>query len=381
MALTRSWGGLEMMALQYAVSFAERGYSSSLVTLKDSPLEMQARSLGLPVLTVEESRYFSPSMTLQIRRFVSDRDVDSIFVHHLRDLWLLRPALVGKSQVAVIGFAHMFIENIRKTDPLHRWLYSRLEKLVALTELQKKELLKCLPMAADDISVIPNGIDFKKFSPSRRDEELRRKLFGVDASRPVVGVVGRLDPQKGQLEFLEAAERVLRERPDTYFVLIGRPNLNETTYLHQLTNFIEQHHLAQSVRIIDHLDDVSGALASLDVFVLPSYKEAFGNVLIEAMASGVPIVATAAGGPSEIIESGRNGLLVRPRCVDGLSTAILEMLSNPDRSKRLAQQALLQGQKKYDLQQTLKRIEELASQPSSSFRETYSAKHRSSSAV
>jgi glycosyltransferase involved in cell wall biosynthesis len=235
-------------------------------------------------------------------------------------------------------------------------------------------------MESSDLVVIPNGVDFKKFSPTRRSESLRLELFGADSGRPVIGVIGRLDPQKGQLEFLQAAERVLKEVPEAQFVLIGRPNRGEVKYFSQLKDFINQRGLTKSVRWIDHLDDVGAAFASLDLFVLPSYKEAFGNVLVEAMASGVPIVATQAGGPSEMIQSGRTGILVPPRNVEALSTAILEFLRNPSLSRRCWTEALAAGRERYDLPRVLSQIEDLAISKEVSFDGSYEVKRQSSPA-
>lgn len=357
MALTRGWGGLEMMAFEYASCFARRGYQSSLITLENSPLEKYAQDSEVPVLTLEQSRYVSPSLTFSLRKLIDDKQIQTIFVHHLRDLWLLRPALIGHPQVKVFGFAHMFLHDIKKTDFLHRWLYSRLEKLIALTQLQKRELLKCLPVRPEDVVVIPNGIDFHKFSPSRRDEEERQRLFQVSDNQVVIGVVGRLDPQKGQLEFLQSARLVKEALPNAVFALIGQPNRGETDYLRQLQSFIQSHGMQKDVRLIQHMNDVSRAMACLDIFVLPSYRETFGNVLVEAMASGVPVIATNAGGPSEIIRSGQTGILVTPRDKEEMAIAIIRLARDREYAAELAQNALKIGRAQFDLRGVLEKIE------------------------
>lgn len=357
MALTRSWGGLEMMALQYAENFRDRGYTPHMITVDRSPLQEIANSKKIDLFTLPESRYVAPSASRKLRQYIDREGINTVFVHRLRDLWLLCPALWGRPDVEVIGFAHIFLQDIRKNDVLHRWLYSRLKYLVALTELQKQELLRCLPVSPDQVVVVPNGIDFHKFSPDKRSEHLRQRLFNVRREQKVIGVVGRLDPQKGQLEFLRATCRVLEKSPDTVFALIGRPTNEGLAYTETLLRFIEQNQLTEHIRLIDHMDDISQAMACLDVFVLPSYREAFGNVLIEAMASGVPVIATDAGGPSETVQSGLTGLLIPPKDDRAMANAMLTLLNQPELARKLAQNALQFGQEKYDVPQVLDTIE------------------------
>ena len=386
MALTRSWGGLEMMALQYAENFRERGYAPHMITVDRSPLQDIAHERGIDLFTLAESRYVSPSASRRLRQYIDEAGINTIFVHRLRDLWLLCPALWGRPDIEVIGFAHIFLQDIRKHDFLHRWLYSRLKCLVALTELQKQELLRCLPISPEQVVVIPNGIDFQKFSPSQRNENMRQLLFGVKREQKVVGVVGRLDPQKGQLEFLRSTCRVLEKSPDTVFALIGRPTHEGLEYTETLLKFIEQNRLAPHVRLIDHMEEINQAMACLDIFVLPSYREAFGNVLIEAMASGVPVIATDAGGPSETVQSGLTGLLVPPKDDRAMANAILTLLNQPELAKKLARNAVEFGYEKYDVNHVLDLIEGLVTgrrpvRPASSFRESSREIARSASSL
>ncbi len=359
MALTRAWGGLEMMALQYASSLKDRGYESCVITLTHSPLERHAIENDLRVFTLTHGRYIDPFQSLRLRRHLTKANIQTLFVHHLKDLWLLRPAVINLD-IDLIGFAHMFLIDIDKRDFLHRWLYKRLKRLVALTELQKKELLRCLPIESQAVDVIPNGIDFKRFNPSKKDMSLRSRIYDVDDSCRIVGVVGRMDPQKGQLEFLRAAKKVLISFPKTIFVLIGSVDSEGPQYFHSLCRFTVENKMASQVRIINHMDDISGAMAALDIFVLPSYREAFGNVLIEAMASGVPIIATKAGGPSETVIDGDTGLLVPPKDEEALQKAIEKYLGDPGFAAQCAKNAKDFAQKKFDIPQLLDKIENLA---------------------
>ncbi|MBX7231793.1 MAG: glycosyltransferase family 4 protein [Bdellovibrionales bacterium] len=362
MALSRDWGGLEMMTLRYAVDLKERGYKSYIITLTDSPLEKKAWEAGLTTLSLPKSVYFSPTSTYKLRKFIKTNCITFVMIHHLRDLWLVCPAVLGLS-VELMGFCHMFLDNVNKKDFLHRWLYSRLKNVIALTEVQKRSLLKCLPLNSMQISVLPNGVDTKKFNPSKRSQALRQSLFSATENQFVVGVIGRLDPQKGQLEFLQSACLVIKKYPQVIFALIGNPNRDGLAYLEELKSFSRHQGLTDSVRFIPHLEDVSSALASLDVFVLPSYQETFGNVVVEAMASGVPIIATAAGGLLQMIDQNENGLLVPPKDPAAMAEAIQKVIENRTFSGLIARKSLGTVQKKYLQEKVLNQIEAVMQNP------------------
>lgn len=173
--------------------------------------------------------------------------------------------------------------------------------------------------------VIPLGIDIERF---RRGEPL------VTCDGPLVGTVGRLAEQKGQRYLLEGAPLVLARRPDARFALFGDGELRT-----------ELETLARSLGIADHVlfagsvDDVAGALASLDVFVQPSLFEGLCLAVLEAQAAGVPVVATPVGGVRETVVDGETGLVVPARDAQAIATAVLALLDDPRRAGLLADEA------------------------------------------
>lgn len=360
-ALTRAWGGLEMLTVEYALRLTKLGHPGILFTLEDSPASAKARQSGhLEVVTFSKSQYFSARQSWQIHRILKSRAVKGVLVHHLRDLWSLRPALIGCSDVNVVGFAHMFLSGINKKDLLHRGLYSRLKCLVAMTEHQRRELLKCLPIDPERAIVLPNGIDIHRFSPDKRSDKARARIFGVQPGQKLIGVVGRLDPQKGQLEFLQSCKLLSSRFPHLRIAFVGKPNSDGHDYKDKLITFSEESGLKEKVQFVDHLDDVSEAMACLDLFVMPSYQESFGLVLVEAMASGVPVLATDAGGPPEILQHGQLGSLVPPKDIHAMAEKIEYMLSHWEEIRMRAELALSVARQKFDMEQVLNKIERLA---------------------
>jgi glycosyltransferase involved in cell wall biosynthesis len=154
---------------------------------------------------------------------------------------------------------------------------------------------------------------------------------------PLVGIVGRLQRFKRQHVFLAAAALVARERADVRFCVVGGAVLGtEGDYPRELVELSEQLGLGGSVRFAGHQDDSAPWFDALDVAVHATNGEPFGLVLVEAMALGTPLVATALGGPTEIVQDGESGLLVEPEDPEAMASAILRILSDPALAARLA---------------------------------------------
>jgi glycosyltransferase involved in cell wall biosynthesis len=179
------------------------------------------------------------------------------------------------------------------------------------------------------------------------DEIARRKGSGAAVRRllsweqdPIVGIVGRLQPGKGQEVFLRAAALVADRRPDTRYLVVGGALLGcEGDYPLRLQRLAEQLGLAERVRFAGHQSDVFPWLDALDVVVHASFGEAFGLAVVEAMALGKPVVATFAGGPAEIIEDGVSGILVPPGQPQVIAEAVLQILTRREVASMLARNA------------------------------------------
>ncbi|NOZ22678.1 MAG: glycosyltransferase family 4 protein [Planctomycetes bacterium] len=183
------------------------------------------------------------------------------------------------------------------------------------------------------ISVIPNAVDPALYVRTGDVQELRRN-FGASKDDTLVGVFGRLSPEKGQREFVQAMTRVVSRRSDVKAILAGEGQLEE-----ELTAMIRDRRLENHVRLLGHRADVPELLSALDVLVLPSWSEAMPNAILEAMASDTPIVSTIVGEVPYMVTHGRSALLVPPRNPDALADAVIEMVSNPKKAQALAQRA------------------------------------------
>jgi glycosyltransferase involved in cell wall biosynthesis len=175
-----------------------------------------------------------------------------------------------------------------------------------------------------------------------------------------VGIVGRLAPWKGQDVFLAAAERLAPRFPDARFVLAGSALFGEHDFEGELRRRAESGPLRGRVEFLGFCDDVWSVYRDLDVAVHAStLAEPYGNVVLEAMASRTPIVAAAAGGPLELVEHGRNGLLVPPGDADALAATLDRLLRDPDERRRLGRAGREHVERNFSLERDARRLEEL----------------------
>ncbi len=202
------------------------------------------------------------------------------------------------------------------------------------------------------ITIIHNGIEFSHFE-SMPDKTRFREQCNIPATAPLVGMVGRLRPWKGQERFIEMAATVAATQPETHFVIVGgSPFAIQDTYPEKLQQLVNAKNLTHCLHFTGHMADVRPALAALDIFVHPGEPEPFGLVNIEAMAAGKPVVAFAHGALPEIVIHQETGLLVPPGDVAKVAQEVISLLHAPDQRKRLGQAGQQRVKSQFTIQQT-----------------------------
>jgi glycosyltransferase involved in cell wall biosynthesis len=178
------------------------------------------------------------------------------------------------------------------------------------------------------VQVIHNGIPYEEFLAEYPDA--KRKI-GIPDDAIAIGMIGRINPGKGQLFFIELAEKLAQKYPSTHFVLVGDPFPGYEPILEQIQNEIRDKRLEIKVSYLGFREDIPEIMAALDIFVLPSIlPDSFPTVILEAMASGKPVVATRSGGASEMVLDGKTGFLIPIKDLKkGLET-LEELITNPE---------------------------------------------------
>ncbi len=270
-------------------------------------------------------------------RLIRREQVDVIYANGLYSF--LACVLAAKiSRVPIIWWDHTPTQHlariVRRMGILVRILLALADSIVLVTEKSCEPLIKLAPASAGKIRVIHNGIAIENYCERLEKVESLRNVLGLDKRNPVVGTVGRLAPEKGQRFFLQAAVEVRRTVPGTKFLIVGEGPLRV-----QLEGLAAQLGLSDDVVFMGFREDVVDLLRVMDVFALPSLDEGFSIALLEAMATGLPIVASSVGGTSETIVDGDNGLVVPAGDSHALAHAIQSLLCDEPRRRRLGAHA------------------------------------------
>jgi len=245
-------------------------------------------------------------------------------------------------------------------SPVKRAAFFRAEKLaarwtdhfVAVSGANRDRGVELGLWRPDQVSVIRAGIDLERFRAGGDGSASRRQL-GIADGAPVVTQIGNFKPQKAPLDFIEAAAQIANDVPDVRFVMVGDGPLRGEAQARAAE-------LGLSDRVIfcGWWDDVPGLLAATSVSVLSSHHEGLPCSVVESLAAGVPVVATAVDGTPEVIRPGVNGELVAPGDPAGLAAAILAILINDER-RRLMVAAAADGLDDFDRDHMVRELEEL----------------------
>jgi len=178
-----------------------------------------------------------------------------------------------------------------------------------------------------------NGVDMERFSPGPTDV---REQIGIPATCRVVGFVGRLTRDKGVPELVEAFDAIMNADPNAHLLLVGWFDGAEDALPASLRERIERH---KNIHCTGFVDNTAPYYRAMDVLVLPTWREGFPNVVLEAAASGVPVITTVATGSRDSVDPEVTGLLIPPGHPEAISEAVLSLLRNPARRQRMGKAA------------------------------------------
>jgi glycosyltransferase involved in cell wall biosynthesis len=224
---------------------------------------------------------------------------------------------------------------VSKRDPFHRYTYSRVARVLAISEVIHRNVLETTPMAPGRVVTLHDAIDAEEYSPARGNRGRVRSGFGYTDENIVVGFVGRFSPGKGHEELLHAAAGVVRVRPIARVLVVGEASTGEEGYEREIRRLCTSLGIDGVVTFAGFRRDIPDVMASFDLLAFPSHAESFGVVLIEAMALELPVVSTNCDGVLDIVVEGETGLYVHPRASKELAAALLRLIDDPDLRRRL----------------------------------------------
>lgn len=209
---------------------------------------------------------------------------------------------------------------------IEKFLSRFTDELIALTELERSDYVASGVAGAEKISVIYQGLELEKFTRDWKGAFNVKSSLKIRPEERVVGMVGRLEPVKGSLFFIEAAALIVKRCPDVRFLIIGEGSLRSS-----MEQRVKELGINANVIFTGWREDIPDILSLMDVMVLPSLNEAVGIALIEAQAEGVPVVASRIGGIPDVVKDHKTGILVPPSDAPAIAEAVISLLDDKPR--------------------------------------------------
>jgi glycosyltransferase involved in cell wall biosynthesis len=352
------WGGMEMHPLVVAEELSRRGNPLLFAVRRGTPSHRHASGRGFAPISLPFRWYFHPGTFFTLQRMVRAFGIDVVHVHASQDAWraLLLAAGVGKRAVFVMSRHLASPAGARKTDPMHRLLAKKVDAVVAVSAYIRENILAAYEIPEHKVHVIPYGLGNNVLGEQEPACAIRRN-FHVPENGFLVGMVSQITPDKRQDLFLEAARRVLEFYPKCRFVMVGAPV--QPSYEAEIHRRIAEWSLEGKVLLAGFRRDIPDVMKALDILVLPSRAEAFGLVLLEAMANARPIVASASGAVPEIVHTGENGLLFPPGDAGAMAEALISLLGSREEQKRMGRAGAGIFQETYTLAREAEETERL----------------------
>jgi len=348
-------GGAEKHVIYLAGYLLRKGYEVQITCLfKEGALAPVVKNLGIPLVCWNLPYRWNLRTFFHVKRRLQSSRPDILHTylfgfHFFAGL----PARLLKIPV-ILSSRREIADWQRKR---HRILESLgnffVDRVVCCSKAVEEWTRKKERISAGKILTIYNGVDFNRFHPSPMNFKIR-KSFGIPENAPVLGTVANMAVEKGYPYLLEAADQISKANPNVWFLFVGFGPLEK-----EMKKKAEQIKAHKQIIFLGARSDIPNLLSAMDIFILASVIEGFPNVLLEAMASGKPVVATKAGGVPELIESGKDGLLVAPKNGPALAQAVLSLFGNRQKAEEFARSAEEKIQKNFSLEKMADQYETL----------------------
>ena len=326
----RGFAGGESQVLGLTLALNRAGHRADLLCDPGGELRRQARDAGVACYPLRVRNSIDVAAGLKLRGYLARNHYDIVHFHTAR-AHALAPFARGRADALVVTRRMDYAPN-RMFAP---WLYNHAVDGVAAISAAVADALVRSGVARDRIELIPSGVDCDRFRPPDAAERTRaRSELGLAPGDFAVGTVGMLEARKGQRYLIEAI-RLLRDGEGATLASATTANVRgfiagAGAQADALAAEIETRRLADSIRLMGLIDDSRSLLWALDSFAMPSLQEGLGVAALEAMACGLPVVASATGGLVDAVEDGVTGIQVPAGDARALANAIELLRAGPD---------------------------------------------------
>ena len=335
LAGSAGWGGGERYVEMLLDRLDPTRFHPLLICPEPGPFVQHMASKQISTSMIHLSPLFNPVALFRLAYLLRRNNVTLLQTHGARSNVYGRLAAWLAEVPCIVGTVHNSIRDY-EISPAKRFMYSTvlrillpmMDRLICVSDAIKQDVVADCPGAANTTTTVRNGVDLTRFSGAGDRRKIRREWCVGDG--PALLTVARLTEQKGHRFLIEALPGLLTEWPSLTCLFVGEGECREP-----LRNLARERGVEHACRFAGARHNVTDWYAAADVVVLPSLSEGLPFVVLEAMAMSRPVVASMVNGVPEIIQNGRNGLLVPPRDTHALETAIRRLLHDPVLAARL----------------------------------------------
>lgn len=311
---------------------------------------------GVKRLRLKSKKIISLRTARELSKIIKDNRIHIVHTH-LFDADLIGflatrfcGGIVLISTIHSFSFFNTCLHIIR-----YRMLSIFFRKFIAVSHALKTCLIDKCRIKPENIIVIYNGIEIKKYekNPDKNRIEKLKLKYNIGNNEKIIGIVSRLDHRKGHKYLISAFEKIIRHEKNFKLIITGNGELKD-----ELVNMVKNLKLDNSVIFTGHSENVNEMLSLFDVFAFPSIDEGLGLVVIEAMASGVPVIASSIGGIPEIIENGKTGILIPPEDSDAMAKAVEFIINNKEERNKIVENAR-KALVRFDSSEMIRQIDEV----------------------
>ncbi len=349
---TMNVGGAERHVIGLGAGLRQRGFDAQIVSIfNEGSLADEIKKEGIPFSCLDAPDGWGPGAFLAIYRWLSKNPVDILHTYLFGfhgvagfPARLLKIPILISSRREIAEWRkarHALIENLGNCF---------VDRVVCCSQAVRQWTLDHEKISEQKVLTIYNGIDPKRFESG--DGLKIRREFNIPYEAPILGTVANFAQEKGYPYLLEMASQVLEAYPQAWFLIVGSGPLEE-----EIKQKARKLSYSDRILFAGSRPDVPDLISAMNVFVLASVREGFPNVLLEAMGLGKPVVAARVGGIPELIDSGRNGILVPARDAQALAEAVIHCLKDPLSASRLGNEARRTVTENFSLDRMLNQYE------------------------
>jgi glycosyltransferase involved in cell wall biosynthesis len=343
----RDFGGGERHFVDLTNGLIEKGHEVFVGVTEDSPLIPDLAHIApANILRLRFRKPLDLASAWKLRKFARANRIDIVHAHMARD-YPLAALVAGSSGHPRLVITRHVLFPMRR---LHRLTRQRVARVIAVSRAVAVSLRAQGIFRDEQIVLVRHGVDAERFRGMRP----RR-----NSTQFCIGMLGELSPVKGQADFVRAAAILAPQCVDVRFLIAGRDHSADGSYARELKELIAANNLSSRVEVIESRVDIADFLSRLDLLVSASHSEAFGLAIVDGMAAGVPVVATATGGASEIIDDGKTGRLTPIGNFEEMAKCILELLADAEQRERLSAAARDMVAQEFSLERMISETEDV----------------------